>query len=56
MEQYASCLSNWTVRAITRAELAFFFLLLEKKIGISSVLIKKRALYIANFVKVMINW
>ena len=41
MEQYASCLSNWTVRAITRAELAFFFLLLEKKIGISSVLIKK---------------
>ena len=41
-------ISNWTVRAITRAELAIF-LLLEKKIEISSVLIKKRALYrIAN--------
>ena len=55
MGQYASCLSNWTVRAITRAELAFFFTA-RKKIGISSVVIKKRALYTANFVKVMINW
>ena len=40
MGQYASCLSNWTVRAITRAELAFF-LLLEKKLEFLLLLLKK---------------
>ena len=49
-------ISNWTVRAITCAELAIFFFTARKKKEIFSVLIKKRALYIANFVKVMINW
>ena len=35
---------NWTVRAIARARLiGFFFSLLAKKLGISCVLIKKRA-------------
>ena len=34
----------------------FIFTSSEKNFGISCVLIKKRAYYITNFVKVMINW
>ena len=48
-----SCLSNWTVRTITRALKWLFFSLLAKKIEISSVLIlKKELIYITNFAKV----
>ena len=54
--QYASCLSNWTVRAITRALKWLFFSLLAKKSWNFLCFDLKRALYITNFVKVMINW
>ena len=37
--QYASCLSNWTVRAITRALKWLFFHWYQKNLGISCVLI-----------------
>ena len=42
--QYASCLSNWTVRTITRERLnGFFFTAVKKKgLEISCVLIKKK--------------
>ena len=36
--------------------MALFFTSSKKHFGISCVLIKKRAYYITNFVKVMINW
>ena len=52
-----SCLSNWTVYAIMRVlKWLFFSLLAKTNLGISCVLILKRALYITNFVNVMINW
>ena len=54
--QYASCLSNWIVRAIKRALKWLYFVTAIKNLGISCVLILKRALHITNFVKVMINW
>ena len=56
MGQYASRLSNWKVHAIARVlKWLFFFIANKKNLGISCVLILKRALYITNFVKVMIN-
>ena len=40
LEQYASCLNNWIVRAITRAlKWLFFFTASKKNLGISFVLI-----------------
>ena len=48
MGQYASRLSNWTVRAITRA-LKWPFFTANKKIGISSVLISKKGLIYHKF-------
>ena len=60
--QYASYLSNWTVRSVTCALNSFFSPLAKKKkkkkdLGISGVFIKKKEpyIYIPNFVKVMIN-
>ena len=47
---------KWTVRAITRALKWLFFTARKKKNGILLFLFKKRALFIINFVKVMINW
>ena len=48
---------NWTVRAIMRAlKWLFFFHCQQKNLGISCVLILKRALCVTNFVKVMMNW
>ena len=48
---------NWTVHAIMRVlKWLFFSLLAKTNLGISCVLILKRALYITNFVNVMINW
>ena len=56
--------SDWIISEIFRGKRPYSpvpflngeLLLLAKNLGISCVLILKRALYLLNFVKVMINW